>query len=626
MSRDTCATPPFLCAHARLNKQRMLAPWRRFRRHDGDKNAIDDDNNELGMAAVHKRDAATTATCVRAPRRRHTPSQCASPNRVREGIGPLDQGAPAHPPFTQPSNVCATSVLVACPRMDTVASSLATSKCYLWFTLLLIIPSHVGTSKHGPDGCLPSHLNLTLPPTPPLDEYYDDAGPPLPALSSRRLCAYEHASQDQTPMTKMLQGTIVLDQRLRPTFAPWSSLDQLGENLTTCERQVSFRGLDETASCESFARCVRNTADPDSQTQDPEACHVRSRKLVGVGGLPRQTASDLRATLGVLSKRNSSLVIAGDSVSHLFCSWAICELIGSGAEIIHCEQTNHPDDSHDGVDESSTRNPCMHGMRCIARWSDGTQVVAPVYLHFTGPPTHHGTKLYNPKTFKYDLGELSRGMERLGSNASLLVFNGGLRFNAHPRYLSDCNDESETRRRLSFPDNKHFTKHTFAKKNTVADTTKASSSNTADGLIGHVSRVVGALHRRTMKDWLMWLDNFGAQVGNIAIWRETTAQAMATTNGYFDYMRHDQGKTTCVLPEQLSDSSVFSFRADWRNRIVYEVLETYNLTHTFVLPLYRNSLRQIYRSTSDCTHSCVTPLMYKPLWLSLYHIAVANDL
>ena len=414
-------------------------------------------------------------------------------------------------------------------------------------------------------------------------------------------------------MREMAQGTIMLDERLRPSLMPWrQGIEDLRENLTKCEHEVlrppqrqSSSGNSDS-SCAKYAKCVAFTALSDTvgHKECPKLKTLRpDRLLVGIGGLPKHGVSDLRATLEVLNKHNRSMVIAGDSISLLMCSWMICELIGSGAKVVDCERTADTF-LHSPISE------CNHGVQCSVRWPDGLLIPAPVFFHFTGSGKAKGATLFDPATFSYDLSKLESGIQRLKTEGVMLIFNGGVRFNGHHEFITgSCIDGS------------------------------ASCGTAASYFLQKREEESSAvrLHQCVMEDWLRWLDDFGSRENNIAIWRETTAQGNPTANGYFEYwdavsstFGKPRGKRQtdkaappyCVSPG--TQSRVFSYQADWRNRIVYEILEKFNSLHVHILPLFRNSLRQIYRSDSDCTHSCVTPLIYKPLWLSLYHIAVSN--
>ena len=414
------------------------------------------------------------------------------------------------------------------------------------------------------------------------------------AQSSRRLCALELASGSNTSMSEMAQGTVMLDEWLRPVYIQWSQIQLLeDDNLTRCEREVlrpeQPRNTTQNSDlCTGYAECVASaelsvrrgfTDCPKLTTEHPE-------RLVGIGQLPKHGASDLRATLEVLNKHNQTMVIAGDSVSHLMCSWMICELIGSGAELLGCETTIE-------IDEKYGDGACGHGVQCSFRWPDGLELPAPVFFLFVGSRKPAGRNLYDPKRFSYNLGNLETDIKRLKNEGAMLIFNGGLRFNGHSQFLSGkCGRRG---------------------------TTESNLDSCRDGYTDSANR----LHRCVMEDWLKWLDEFGSRDGNIAIWRETTAQGNPTANGYFEYTAGSKHSPSCVSVE--TQSKVFSYHADWRNRIVYEILESSNSLNVHILPLFRNSLRQIFRNELDCTHSCLTPLLYKPLWLSLYHIAVAKE-
>lgn len=484
--------------------------------------------------------------------------------------------------------------------------------------LTFILPNIYQTKDYG---CVPANPNEVAqkPSFPP-----DSSGTigaaepfqlPLKPAASRRLAVQALQGSDQVPLSVLMQNTILLDASLRPRHVPWKPVDAPdAKSLTMCQRRAAglpltpaFMMADYEPSekqCSSFLRCM------DSSIGLQCRAAMNAQQLVRANGLPQHSSqSDLRETLELLATGGRELIIVGDSVSHGFRKEMICELIHSGAKVVNCSsyaaQNSHSvDGEYHGEGEG----------RCALLWDDGMRLIAPTFVKFvaTGPDK------------VYDLNALQKKIiDVVGGNKAMILLNGGVRFNAYAKYVHDCNAglvrASDGSGRM-VPNTGGLGAASLKDQTPFTHRPKQVQSKTTDE----------SFHRRTIGDWLEWLNELASPgSGFIGVWRETGQQNFPTANGVWD-PHVGKIKGQCIQPEQwrandrASSPRVYSFDADFRNRVAFEEMDSRNLSNVYVLPVHRSMMWGISAKGSfDCTHPCINPLIQHPAYFSLRNIAAA---
>lgn len=97
------------------------------------------------------------------------------------------------------------------------------------------------------------------------------------------------------------------------------------------------------------------------------------------------------------------------------------------------------------------------------------------------------------------------------------------------------------------------------------------------------------------------------------LWRETTAQHFPTPNGYWPGVRYASGMKVGCVP--IKDASA---EADWRNRMVEQIVLRRNLFKVKIIPFYNITVplwsEHPNGNLRDCTHFCWSPLLYQPIF------------
>lgn len=100
------------------------------------------------------------------------------------------------------------------------------------------------------------------------------------------------------------------------------------------------------------------------------------------------------------------------------------------------------------------------------------------------------------------------------------------------------------------------------------------------------------------------------------LWRETTAQHFPTANGYWPGVKYATNmKVGCVPIKDPSPA------ADWRNRMVEQIVRRGNLFKVKIMPFYNITVplwsEHPNGNLRDCTHFCWTPLLYQSVFHAL---------
>ncbi len=143
------------------------------------------------------------------------------------------------------------------------------------------------------------------------------------------------------------------------------------------------------------------------------------------------------------------------------------------------------------------------------------------------------------------------------------------------------------------------------------------------------------LHYNERKDFqadlpilLHWLNT--RPKTDIVLWRETTAQHFEhSANGYFNKELAPFQKV-CV-PHNTATVGNADSAVDWRNEDAKTIIQRedyhrliYVPFHDFTVDLYRFHASKAFDEVEDCTHYCMSPTLFQPLWYAISNATLSH--
>lgn len=104
------------------------------------------------------------------------------------------------------------------------------------------------------------------------------------------------------------------------------------------------------------------------------------------------------------------------------------------------------------------------------------------------------------------------------------------------------------------------------------------------------------------------------------LWRETSAQHFPTGNGYWPGVKYATNMKLQCVPIQ--DTTP---QADWRNRIIEQIILKHNFFTVQIIRFYNLTLplwsAHPNGKLRDCTHFCWFPMLYQSIFHQLNDVA-----